>query len=65
MAKKSWSKGRKEQSCMVRINLEIHKKAKILAESRRMSLKGWISEVLQYEIINPRQSDQKLERIYT
>jgi predicted HicB family RNase H-like nuclease len=47
MVKTSWAKGRKEPTCLVRLDSDIHIKAKIQADKESVSLKEWVSLVVR------------------
>jgi predicted HicB family RNase H-like nuclease len=47
MVKKSWAKGRKDPTCLVRVEPDIYNEAKEEAEKEKMTLKAWISMVIR------------------
>lgn len=51
MKKKLWAKGRKERTCVTRLDEDVHEESKEMAKKYRMSLKAWVSSVLRREII--------------
>lgn len=50
MKNKSWAKGRKQKSYLVRLEPSAYGNAKIVASYEEMTMKAWISELINKEI---------------
>ncbi len=50
MNKKPWAKGRKDATCLVRLDPDIYEKAKEQAYKEEMSLKAWISSLVRFKL---------------
>ena len=51
MKKKVWARGRKDPTCLVRIEADIFEEAKVQAEKDGMSLKAWVSLMIRGELM--------------
>ncbi len=50
MAKRSWSKGRKEATKLIRVTPEIHAAIVKAADAAAMPIKEWVCNILKKEI---------------
>ncbi len=50
MAKKSWAKGRKDPTLLVRLESDVYERSKMIAEKNKMTLKSWISHIVRIEL---------------
>jgi len=48
--KKSWAKGRKDPTLLVRLDPDIYEGAKKEAEKAKMTLKAWVSQCVRKEL---------------
>jgi predicted HicB family RNase H-like nuclease len=51
MSKKSWAKGRKDPTRLVRIDPDIYQGAKEEAEKSKMTLKDWVSQCVRGQLM--------------
>jgi predicted HicB family RNase H-like nuclease len=49
--KKSWSKGRREPTLLVRLDVDVYQRAKEEAEKAKMTLKAWVSQVIRGQLM--------------
>lgn len=49
--KKSWARGRKEPTLLVRLEPDVYQGAKEEAEKAKMTMKAWISEVIRGQLM--------------
>jgi hypothetical protein len=50
MAKRSWSKGARERTHLVRIDADVYEDAKKAADKALMPLKRWVSQLIRERI---------------
>jgi len=51
MIKKSWGKGRREPTLLVRLEADVYQGAKEEAEKAKMTIKAWISQVVRGQLM--------------
>ena len=51
MSKKSWAKGRKDPTRLVRVDPDVYEISKQEADKDKMTLKDWVSSVIRRELI--------------
>ena len=51
MAKKSWAKGRKDPTLLVRLDPDIYQGAKEEADKAKMTMKAWVSMVIRGQLM--------------